>query len=125
MNTFKYIFISLVCASLGGCVTRTTTAGSEFDASKITSIKKGVTTSDELVGLLGKPLSKSVKSEDEVLWTYSWVKATSKTSMGWTSPNVTTGGYKKNLEVLIKNGTVVNYTYDEGPFHIETREGSK
>jgi len=45
--------------------------------------------------------------------------------MGWTSENVKTEGYKKKLEVLIKNGVVVNYTLDEGPFQVESREGSK
>ena len=117
--------MTLICMTLIGCVTRTTITGREFDASKIGDIKKTVTTVDELIGLLGQPFSKSVKSEDEMIWYYSWVKATSKASMGWTSTNVKTEGYKKNLEVLIKNGVVVNYTLDEGPFQVESREGSK
>jgi hypothetical protein len=125
MNKLKSVFISLICVALIGCATRTTTTGREFDASKLGDIKKKVTTSDELVGLLGQPFSKSVKSEDEVIWYYSWVKATSTARMGWNTPNVKTEGYKKNLEVLIKNGVIVNYTFDEGPFQIESREGSK
>ena len=125
MNKFQAILISFICVALIGCATRTTTSGRDFDASKLGDIRKGVTTGDELVGLLGEPFSKSVKSEDEVIWYYSWVKATSRASLGWSSPNVKTEGYKKRLEVLIKNGVVVNYTFDEGPFQIESREGSK
>ncbi len=125
MNKLPSILLSLICVALIGCATRTTTTGREFDTSKVGDIKKGTTTSDELVGLLGQPFSKSVKSEDEVIWNYSWVKATSTTSMGWSSPNIRTEGTKKNLEVLIKNGVVVNYTLDEGPFQIDTREGRK
>ena len=117
--------MSLVCVSLIGCATRTYTGGSEFDTSKVADIKKGVTTSDQLLSLLGKPFDKSVKSEDEVLWVYDWVKTTSKTSMGWSSPNIVNDGYEKKLQVLIKNGVVVNYTLDEGPFHNESREGNK
>src|ERR1022692_1584931 len=104
MNKLQSIFISLICVALIGCTTRTTTTGREFDASKLGDIKKGVTTSDELVGLLGKAFSKSVKSEEEVIWYYSWVKATFTARMGWSTPHVKTDGYKKNLEVLIKNG---------------------
>ena len=117
--------MSLICVALIGCATRTTTTGREFDASKIGDIKKGVTTTEELVALLGQPFSKSVKSEDEVIWYYTRVKATSTTSLGWNSPNIKTEGQKKKLDVLIKNGIVVNYTFDEGPFQIESREGSK
>jgi hypothetical protein len=125
VNKLQSIFISLICVALIGCTTRTTTTGREFDASKLGDIKKGVTTSDELVGLLGKPFSKSVKSEEEVIWYYSWVKATSTARMGWSTPHVKTDGYKKNLEVLIKNGVIVNYTFDEGHFQTDNREGSK
>jgi hypothetical protein len=122
MNKIKLILISFICAVLVGCATRTLTAGSEFDASKINAIKKGVTTSDELIKLLGQPFSKSVKSEDEVIWDYSWATATTHTGMNWWgNPNISTQGYKKLLEVLIKNGIVVNYTYDEGPFKSESK----
>ena len=117
--------MTLICMTLIGCVTRTTITGREFDASKIGDIKKTVTTVDELIGLLGQPFSKAVKSEDEMIWYYSWVKATSTSRVGWSGPNVKTEGYKKNLEVFIKNGVVVNYTLDEGPFQVESREGRK
>src|SRR6266581_6407106 len=100
MKTWRTLLMTLICITLIGCITRTVTTGREFDASKLGAIKKGVTTVDELIGLLGQPFSKSVKSEDEVIWYYSRVKATSTASMGWTSPNVKTEGYKKNLEVL-------------------------
>ena len=125
MNKLQPTLLSLICVALIGCVTRTTTTGTDFDASKIGDIKKGVTTTEELVGLLGQPFSKSVKSADEVIWYYTRVKATSTASLGWNSPNIKTEGHKKNLELLIKDGVVVNYTFDEGPFQIESREGSK
>ena len=124
MKSTNSIFLLLVCALLAGCVTRTNIAGSDFDTSKIAGIKKGVTTSDELVNLMGKPYDKSVKSEDAVVWSYVWQKNTEKTSVGWNSPNVVIDGYQKKLEVLIKNGVVANYVLDEGPFHRESKEGS-
>jgi outer membrane protein assembly factor BamE (lipoprotein component of BamABCDE complex) len=125
MKLLQQILIPLACLTLMGCATRTDIAGSEFDTSKISEIKKGVTTSDELVSLLGTPGEKSVKTEDEVIWKYEWIKSTSRTTMGWTGPNVVIDGYQKSLQVLIKNGVVVNYTFNEGPFHKVSREGSK
>ena len=125
MKTAKHVITSLICMSLIGCATRTNISGSDFDISKVAEIKKGVTTSDELLRLLGKPYDKSVKSADEVVWVYDWAKVTSKTSMGWSSPNIVADGYEKKLQVLIKNDVVANYVLDEGPFHRESREGSK
>jgi len=117
--------MSLICVSLIGCATRTNISGSDFDISKAAAIKKGVTTTDELISLLGQPYDKSVKSADEVIWLYEWAKATSTASMGWNSPNIVTDGYEKKLQILIKNGVVENYVLDEGPYHRESREGSK
>jgi hypothetical protein len=125
MKLIQQIFIPLACLILMGCATRTDTAGREIDTSKISEIKKGVTTSDELISLLGNPGEKSVKSEDEVVWKYDWIKSTSRTTMGWTGPNVDVNGYQKSLQVLLKNGIVVNYTINEGPFHKTSRDGSK
>ena len=61
MKKIECLFLFLIFAALAGCGT-TKTTGRDFDASKIHDIKKGVTTSEELIGLLGQPLSKSVES---------------------------------------------------------------
>lgn len=108
-----------------GCATATSTVGTDFDGAKVSEIKKGVTTSSELVALFGPPTSKSVKSETDVEWVFSWATATAKASMGWTAPDVKTKGYKKTLSVLVRNDVVVNFAYDEGPFESHTHGGSK
>jgi outer membrane protein assembly factor BamE (lipoprotein component of BamABCDE complex) len=125
MRKATYIVLSLICATLMGCATATSTVGRDFDNTKVAEIKKGVTTTSELIAMFGQPFSKSVKSADEEEWTFSWAKATSKMTMGWGANNVKTIGYKKNLNVLIRGDLVINYTYDEGPFEQSTREGSK
>ena len=114
-----------VCAALTACATHTTTAGKDFDTSKVAEIRKGITTSKDLVAMFGQPYRTTVKSESEVLWLFSWAKGTSKSSMGWTSPNVKTMGYKKNLTVLLNADVVVNYTLDEGPFERDSRDGKR
>ena len=93
----------------------------DFDGTKVSQIKKGTTTANELVSLLGQPYTKSVKTATEVEWVYTWAKATAKVSFG----TIKTTGQKKNLSVLLTDNVVVNYAYDEGPFEQTTRQGSK
>ena len=116
MNKIKYIVLSVVFATLVGCASRTITSGHEFDVAKIGEIKKGVTTSDELEGLLGKPLTKTVQSAEEVTWNYSWKKGTTTTIQGPDGPVVTSQGDRKTLEVMLRNGVVENYSYNDDPF---------
>jgi len=122
MKIALYIILPLFCAAIAGCSTTwTSTSGRDFDAAKIAEIKKGVTTAAELVVMFGQPYSKSVKTENDVEWTYSWVKASSTTSSGWSVENIRTTGQKKHLSVLVRNDVVVNYSYDEGPFELNTK----
>jgi outer membrane protein assembly factor BamE (lipoprotein component of BamABCDE complex) len=116
MNKTFYILIFMICAALAGCASKTITSGREFDVAKIGSIQKGVTTSDELVGLLGQPFSKAVQSTDEATWTYFWKKGTATTTRSSDGPVVTSQGSRKTLEVLIKSGVVENYKYQNDPF---------
>jgi hypothetical protein len=116
MSTIKYILLSVVFAALVGCASRTITSGREFDVAKIGEIKKGITTSDELEGLFGKPLTKTVQSAGEVTWNYAWKKGTATTTQGPDGPVVTSQGDRKTLEVMIRNGVVENYSYNDDPF---------
>jgi hypothetical protein len=125
MSQTKYLLISIIALALTGCATKTITSGREFDAAKINNIQKGITTSEELAGLLGQPLTKSAQSNGEVLWNYSWKKGTATTTQGSDGPVVTSQGNRKTLEVLIKNGLVENYTYKDDPFWNEQLKGSQ
>ena len=110
-----------VCAFLVGCITTTYTTGRNFDSSKIDKIEKDSTTSDELLALLGRPDKTWVLSADGVVWEYSWIVETNRTHMGWSSPVTVIDGYKKNLQVLVEKGRVVNFTFNDGPFHAESK----
>jgi len=116
MNKIKYILLFVVFAALVGCASRTITSGREFDVAKIGEIKKGVTTSDQLMSLLGDPLTRSVPSADQVIWNYSWKKGTATTTRGPDGPVVTSQGDRKTLEVVLRNGVVENYSYNDDPF---------
>jgi len=125
MNKINYLLLSVIAVALVGCASKSITSGREFDVAKIGSIQKGITTSDELAGLLGQPFGKSAQSADEVVWNYMWRKGTATTTRGSDGPVVTSQGEKKTLDVLIRNGVVENYTYKDGPFWNEQLKGSQ
>jgi outer membrane protein assembly factor BamE (lipoprotein component of BamABCDE complex) len=124
MNKIKFLLISAIAVALAGCATKTITAGREFDAAEISGIQKGVTTADELKSLLGRPLTTSVQP-DGVIWNYYWKDGKATTTQSSDGPVVTSTGEKKTLEVLIKNGVVEDYTYQDEPFWNEQLKGSQ
>lgn len=125
MNKVRILLISVIAVALIGCVSKTIKSGREFDVAKIGNIHKGVTTSDELARLLGQPYSKSVQSAEVVVWNYFWRKGTATTTQGADGPVVTSQGEKRTLDVLIRNGVVMDYNYKDEPFWNEQLKGSQ
>jgi outer membrane protein assembly factor BamE (lipoprotein component of BamABCDE complex) len=124
MKNIECLLLLLIVTALAGCGT-TQTTGRDFDAAKIHDIKKGVTTGDELVRLLGQPLSKSNESANGAVWEYSWKKATAYATTSSAGTVIKTEGDLKTLTVLIKNGVVVSYTFKDDPFWDEKLNGSQ
>ena|SRR5258708_2543379 len=108
--------------ALFGCATAHTTAGRDFDATKVSQIVKGKTTSSDILAMFGTPYSKQPKDNDEEMWVYSYAEATAHAqSMGFGVTSSEATGFKKNLYILLKgNKTVSNYTLDEGPIDKRT-----
>lgn len=65
----RKIIIFIMSLLMAGCVY----VGKNFDESKLTSIHKGETTRQEVVGLFGEPTTTSVDSEGNelMMWSYS------------------------------------------------------
>lgn len=105
--------ISIIALAVG-CATSPAsyTTGRDFPTELIVKIQKRSTTADELVALLGEPYSKLIVSESEERWgyTYSHSSLAKKTSFGSPARVEYT---QKSLDVLIKDGIVVNYAYTE------------
>jgi hypothetical protein len=97
-------------------LTNQLTTGRDFDEIKVSQIQKKVTTADGVVALYGEPDRKEIVSADQVMWHYTYSTETHQTKTGWFAPVVEdTSGYHKNLDILLQNDVVINYTYVKVP----------
>lgn len=113
--------VFFLCITLCGCTTSLvsqSTSGMDFDESKISHIKKGLTTADQVVALFGEPESKEIVSPTQVLWHYDY-RTISKTDTGnpFVSDVEETTGYEKKLDLLMQNDVVLNFSYVQAPIH--------
>jgi hypothetical protein len=107
--------IALIPLLLWGCATATPRTGAEFNSSVVIHIKKGITTTSQILKWLGEPYNKDSLSRTEEMWLYSWSRPTANmTVVPFGHRNIGTTGYKKTLWLFIKDGVVVNFTYEEG-----------
>jgi outer membrane protein assembly factor BamE (lipoprotein component of BamABCDE complex) len=109
-----FVLFAGICFS--GCATSTATSGHDFDSATVSQIQKGVTTTEQLVQMFGPPYSKTVKSETDEEWSFQYAVATAKARAGFLGDmKVETTGHQKTLNVLIRGGVAINYTFNEGP----------
>ena len=98
---------------LAGCMS----VGTNIDTSKISQIRKGVTTEADLVRLFGEPNQRSVNSEG--MQTLQWIYVQSNVTASTFIPVVGDffGGSKsanKNLSVTLANGRVRDFSGNFG-----------
>ena len=125
MNVIKSLAMSVCLPVLAlyvsGCTTTTAIAGRDFDSSKIAQIQKGVTKTAEIRSCYGEPYRMEVVSATEAKWQYSWAQATTHVPFSlFGGGTADTEGVQKDLWLSIKDGVVVNYTYEKGPFERHT-----
>ena len=114
----------MLCAAmlLAGCASSSYNYGKNFETQNISKIQKGQTTSKDLVSMFGEPFVKTVVSTNEEKWMYIYTKGTAKAQNYIVTMKVNATGEQKTLDVLLKDGVVVNYTYNEGqnPYNMRT-----
>jgi outer membrane protein assembly factor BamE (lipoprotein component of BamABCDE complex) len=94
--------------------------GRDFDETKVSQIKKGVTAADGIVTLYGEPDTKEIVSANQVMWHYTYLTEEHKTHSGMFLPVVErTTGYRKNLDILLQDDIVINFTYVKVPIQSE------
>lgn len=109
-----YFGVLIGALFITACATSNYTVGNDFPTENIDKIEREETTSSDLVSLFGEPYSKSVISEDTEKWLYTYSSGTAKAQSYIVTMQVETTGEQKTLDVLLKNGVVVNFTFTEG-----------
>jgi len=100
---------------LAGCATSSYTMGRDFDSSLVKKIVKGKTSGAELTKMFGQPFSKNVLSENEEKWIYTYTNGEASAQSYIFTMKVESKGTIKTLDILLRDGVVLNYTYNEGP----------
>ena len=114
MRTLTTILLSIFVV-LSGCATSSYSTGRDFNSSSVNQIIKGETTRADLLQMLGQPFSKTVMSENEEKWIYMYSSGTAKAQSYVFTMKVESTGRQKMLDILLRDGIVTNYTYNEGP----------
>ena len=115
MNNFA-ILVPLLCLVMLGCTyTNQYESGSQIAVENVNRIVKGKTTEAELIGMFGQPFSKAVISATEVKWIYAH-NAVSASAQAFTM-KTTSSAEMTTLDILLKDGVVVNYAYTKSPLN--------
>lgn len=115
MKYLNLVIIALFIFALNGCATSSYSVGKDFSTESVSKIEKGKTTSSDLLAMFGQPFSKSVISENQEKWLYTYASGIAKAQSYVVTMKAETNGTQKTLDILLKDGVVTNYTFTEGP----------
>jgi hypothetical protein len=117
MRHLKLTVAAVILFAAVGCTFSfrhsTESDGFDFPSENVNKIIKGKTTGKELIHMFGGPLSKFDVSENEEQWIYSFSTGTKYSVEGLLADEAGSTGHHKTLYILLKNGTVTNFTYTE------------
>ncbi|MFA6130186.1 MAG: outer membrane protein assembly factor BamE [Candidatus Omnitrophota bacterium] len=115
----KLILLSTL-VFLVGCAT----VGKPIDQNKISQIKEGVTTEQEVVDILGSPYMKTLSSDGKIIMLYQYAKVKNRTSNFIPVVNIFSSGMdirQQMLTILInKDGKVERYTMNDSNSEINS-----
>lgn len=145
----KLIFLGVISFSLGACVQNPYSSqvwqdiqkastdihsfeyGNDFDEKLVKKIVKGKTTEQQLISMFGEPNNKLVLNEKDGKWLYSHTLTSTE------SPTYITGSYQayqndikttsktKTLDILVRNGRVLNFALQLSDPTLKTKVDSK
>lgn len=104
----KKSILFLLMIAIGGCTyTSEVSYGTPFNSEQVSGIVKGSTTTIELESIFGQPSIKSVLSENEEKWVYSYTggSASAQAFTMKTTSDIST----HMLDILIRDGKVINF----------------
>lgn len=107
----KKLLIILSCLTILGCAS----VGTKIDQDKVSQIKEGVTTKQEVIALLGNPYMNTLSSDSKEILMYQYAHTQTRPSTMIPVVGLFTGGADTSqqiLQVLInKDGVVEKYTF--------------
>lgn len=115
MKRLALAVVAVISLAVIGCATSSYSVGKDFPSENVSKIVRGKTTSNELIGMFDEPFSKTVLSESEEKWIYTYSSGTASAQSYVFTTKVQTTGQHKTLDVLLKNGIVTNFTYTDRP----------
>ncbi len=116
---FKLSIIVLLIA-LSGCAS----VGKEIQTDKVGQIKKDVTTEQEVLALLGTPMTKTMGSDGKIIMLYQYTKVKNKAANFIPVAGLLLGGMDMRTQMLTivvsKDGKVENYTLNDSNTNINS-----
>lgn len=112
------LFISMVSISLAGC--GTTGYGTPINAAAVKTIKKGVTTREEVVKMLGQPMNEMMMPDGSRIMTYSYSQ-----SAAIQLPFTTKNYGRQSLQIDLSNkGIVTDYQFNNTSMQVNQGLGA-
>lgn len=109
----RLILATVLFVTCLGCAT----VGKEVQSDKIDKIKKGVTTEQEVIELLGNPQTKTMGSDGKVLMLYQYAKVKNRAINFIPVANLLAGGMDMRMQMLTiiigHDSKVENYTLND------------
>lgn len=113
MNHLVAVWSVVLILALSGCAIASYSVGRDFQTTHLSKVKKGETTAEEVRQWFGEPFSKKINSENEETWHYMYTNSSASAQSLLFVVNVQSDVQQKSMEVLLKNGVVVNYALTE------------
>lgn len=115
--------VMLICLAiaLSGCASGNYAVGRDFASNQVENIVRGKTTSADLLRIFGTPFTKLAISATDEHWTYSYSAGTTHATAMPFNTSVSAEGHMKTLDVVLSNGVVVNYTFNDAPLGISSK----
>lgn len=115
MKSISLVAVVVVSLVVFGCIQilPPSSMGRDFPGENVSKIVRGKTTDKDLIQMFGEPLSKTVISETENNWIYTYASGTATVVRRLTSVETKYKGNAKTLDILLKNGVVTNFTFTD------------
>ncbi len=121
MSKSVNIFLLFVfCNFILGCAS----SGKKIEQNKVSQIKEGVTTEQEIISLFGPPYIKTLNSDGKIIMSYQYTKIKNRASNFIPVVNILNGGMDMHQQLLIvlinKEGKVEKYTINDANSEINS-----